>query len=189
MYFMKNELVSYLITDPQYYGNTPTLFEENLRKVLNQHTVNMACFRDKTSPNYVQLAHIFVKVCKEHGIEHILLNENLSLAKELNCGIHLTSNQFDCIKEAKEADLYTVISCHNILEIEKAQKSYVNAVTYSPIYATPNKPDPKGVQSLKKILSIFDMNIIALGGVISQKHVDEIARTKAYGFASIRYFL
>jgi thiamine-phosphate pyrophosphorylase len=186
---MHDDLNYYLITDPKYYTHNPITFEKKLHKALDQNRVNIACFRDKTSSNYEQLAQIFVNVCQQHNIEHILLNENLALAKKLGCGIHLTSKQFDKIKEAKQNNMYVIISCHNILEIEKAQKAYVNAVTYSPIFPTPNKGEIKGLPNLKKILSIFDMNIIALGGIISQEHVSQIAKTKAYGFASIRYFL
>ena len=182
-------LKQYLITDPLYYSNDVIQFEKKLNEVLNNNHVDIACFRDKESSNYDELAKVFVKVCKEHTIECILLNENIDLAKELQCGIHLTSQQFHKIKEAKNNDMYVIISCHNLEQIEKAQKAFVNAVTYSPIFATPNKGEPKGLPSLKKILSIFDMNIIALGGIIEQQQIEQIDKTRAYGFASIRYFL
>lgn len=184
-----NDLVHYLITDPQYYSNEENTFRQRLKENLRNSRVDIACFRDKTSNNYESLARIFVEVCKEFNIERILLNENFSLAKDLGCGIHLTSKQHDKIKEAKENDMYVIISCHDILQVEKAQKAFVDAVTYSPIFDTPNKGAPKGMGNLKKLLSIFDMNIIALGGIITQKHVEEVAKTKAYGFASIRYFI
>lgn len=182
-------LKQYLITDPNYYSNDVDVFKKKLKDVLKNKKVTMACFRDKESLNYEDLAKVFVKVCKKYNVEKILLNENIELAKKLNCGIHLTSQQFDKIKEAKEHDMYVVISCHNISQIEKAQKSFVNAVTYSPIFRTPNKDEPKGLPNLKKILSIFDMNIIALGGIIEEHQVNQISQTRAYGFASIRYFL
>lgn len=183
------ELKQYLITDPQYYSNDVELFKEKLKKVLKNKKVDIACFRDKESSNYEELAKVFVKVCKKHNVEKILLNENIKLAKKLHCGIHLTSQQFDKIRVAKEHDMYVVISCHNIEHIEKAQKMFVNAITYSPIFATPNKGTPKGLGNLKKILSIYDMNIIALGGIIEESQVEAVSKTKAYGFASIRYFL
>ena len=183
------DLIYYLITDPQYYSNDVELFKKKLKAVLKTKKVDYACFRDKSSKNYEELALVFVKVCKKYGVKQILLNENLTLAKKLKCGVHLTSLQFDLIKEAKEHDLYVVISCHDISQIEKAQKSFVNAVTYSPIFFTPNKGEPKGLPNLKKILSIYDMNIIALGGIINNKQIEDISNTKAYGFASIRYFL
>mgnify|MGYP003571688403 CR=1 FL=1 len=186
---MNEDLVHYLITDPDYYSSDETIFEKKLESILSTTHVDHACFRDKHSSNYEALARIFVRVCQKHNIQQVLLNENIALAKELKCGVHLTSKQFELIKEAKQNDMYVVISCHDILQVEKAQKAFVNAVTYSPIFKTPNKGEPKGVPNLKKLLSIFDMNIIALGGIITQEHVTQISKTRAYGFASIRYFL
>lgn len=188
---MREDLVSYLITDPEYYSSHPEVFEKNLKKVLSTKKVNMACFRDKTSENYEELASIFINVCKEFNIEKILLNQKIKLAKKLGAtGVHLTSKQFEKIKKAKDLDLFTVISCHTYEEIEKAQESYVNAVTYSPIFQTPNKGEPKGIEKFRQAVRVYeDMDIIALGGIVSQEEVNKISTTRAYGFASIRYFI
>lgn len=186
---MNEEFVQYLITDPSYYGSEVNEFESKLIQVLQNHHVQTACFRDKFSSNYEELANVFVKICTKFKVQNILINENFELAKKLKCGIHFTSKQLHLIQEAKNCDMYVIASCHNIKEIEKAQQSYVNAITYSPIFETPNKGEPKGLSHLKKILSLYDMNIIALGGIITQEQINELKKTKAYGFASIRYFI
>ncbi|RXJ88599.1 thiamine phosphate synthase [Arcobacter sp. CECT 8983] len=184
-------MISYLITDPKYYSNDLILFEKNLKKVLKTKKVNMACFRDKTSENYKELAKIFVNTCKEFKIESILLSEHYNLAFELGAnGVHLTSKQFDDIQKAKNLDLYTIISCHNFTDIENAQKKHVNAITYSPIFNTPNKGEPKGISKLREIIRSYeDLDVIALGGIINEENLKLIAKTEAYGFASIRYFI
>lgn len=181
----------YLITDPKYYSNNPTLFKKNLRRALKNHNVDIACFRDKESLNYKELARVFVDTCKENSIEMILINEKIDLAKEVGAhGVHLTSNQFKQIKEAKDNDLYTIISCHSYNDIEKAQKLYVNCVTYSPIFSTPNKGEPKGIEKLKQAIRLYeDIDVIALGGIVSKEEVEKLNKTDAYGFASIRYFI
>ena len=188
---MREDLVSYLITDPQYYSNDPLLFEKNLKRVLSLKKINIACFRDKTSENFKELAKIFVKVCKDYKIEKILINGNYKLANKLEAtGVHLTSTQFDKIKKAKELNLYVIISCHNYTDIENAQKSHVNAISYSPIFETPNKGEAKGMAKLREAIRVYeDLDIIALGGIIDQKHIEQISKTRAYGFASIRYFV
>ncbi|VAY87615.1 Thiamine monophosphate synthase [hydrothermal vent metagenome] len=61
-------------------------------------------------------------------------------------------------------------------------------VTYSPIFQTPNKGEPKGCEQLAKIVKEVDIPIIALGGIIDQKKVEDIKKTNVKGFASIRYF-
>lgn len=186
---MKNKFNYYLITDPNYYSNNPKTFEKKLTEILKTKKVHMACFRDKSSKNYEELASIFVKTCKEFNIKKIVLNENLELAKKLNCAVHLTSTQFDKIKEAKEANLFTIISCHNEEEIELAIKNSCDAITYSPIFLTPNKGEPKGIEKLKKINDKYNINIIALGGIINDIQIKQIEELNLFGFASIRYFI
>lgn len=184
-------MIKYLITDPKYYTNDEKKFEEILINVLNKHQVDIACFRDKESSNFEDLAKIFIKICKKYGIKKILLNGDLLLAKKLNAiGIHLTSTQFHEITKAKDLNLYTIISCHNEDDLKNAIKSKANAITYSPIFETPNKGEPKGIEKLKNIVNKYqNINIIALGGIINDEQIEEISKTNAYGIASIRYFI
>ena len=105
-------------------------------------------------------------------------------------GIHLNSSQFNEIEKVKKLNLFTIISCHNFDELEKASKLGLNFVTYSPIFDTPNKGEPKGINNLDETIKKFpNLNIIALGGIISDNQVKQIEKTSAYGFASIRYFV
>ncbi|MFK2822798.1 thiamine phosphate synthase [Arcobacter sp. YIC-80] len=188
---MKSDLKNYLITDPKYYSNNPELFKKNLKRVLKNNQVDMACFRDKSSENFEELAELFIKICKEFNIKKILLNQNYELAKDLGAtGVHLTSKQYKEIKKAKDLDLYVIISCHSFVDIEKAQEAYANAVTLSPIFDTPNKGEAKGTNILKQAINLYeDIDIIALGGITTQEHIKKVKKAKPYGFASIRYFI
>lgn len=183
-------MIKYLITDPKYYTNDEKKFEEVLINILNKHQIDIACFRDKESSNFEEIAKIFIKICKEKNIKKILLNGNFLLAHKLNAaGVHLTSAQFNDIRKAKELGLYVIISCHTFEDIEKAINNQADAVTYSPIFETPNKGKPKGIEILKDIVNKYqNINIIALGGIINNEQIKEISKTKAYGIASIRYF-
>lgn len=184
------DFYSYLITDPTYYSNNKKDFEIKLSKVLSKNQIDYVCFRDKESSNFEELAKIFVKVCNKFKIKNILINSNLELAKKLNVGIHLTSTQFELIKKAKKENLFTIISCHNEDDINKAIERKIDAITYSPIFKTPNKGEPKGVEKLESIVSKYrDLKIFALGGIINEIQIESIKKTKAYGFASIRYFI
>ncbi len=186
----ENDFNYYLITDPEYYTNDIKIFEEKLRAVLENKRVDYACFRDKTSENIEELAQVFIKVCKEYKIKNIFINQEIEIAKELNFdGVHLTSQQFDKISEAKRLGLKTIISCHSFEEIEKAIELQSDMVTYSPIFFTPNKGEPKGIEELYEAVNNYDIHIIALGGIIDEKHIQLVKITKASGFASIRYFI
>lgn len=187
---MDNDVVSYLITDPKYYSSDPKRFREKLIKILNAHKVDMACFRDKESNNFEELATIFVDICNDFGIKTILINQNYELASKLNAtGVHLTSNQFDKIAEAKAKNLFVIISCHTFDEIKKAQNLHANAVTFSPIFYTPNKGQAKGIEKLKEAVELYDIDIIALGGILTIEDIEKIKSTNALGYASIRYFI
>jgi len=183
-------LKSYLISDPKYFSSDETIFKQTLENILKKHKIDIACFRDKISPNFKNLAKIFLSVCKEFKVEKIFLNSNISLAKDLGfCGVHLDSQQFDQIKLAKSLGLLTIISCHNFEELKLADDKKVDFVTYSPIFDTPNKDKAKGIENLKNALKEFEnLKIIALGGIITKTQIDKVSKTSAYGFASIRFF-
>ena len=66
-------MIKYLITDPKYYTNDEKKFEEILINVLNKQQIDIACFRDKESSNFEDIAKIFIKTCKEKYIKKILL--------------------------------------------------------------------------------------------------------------------
>ena len=184
-------MMKYLITDPKYYTNDEKKFEEILINVLDKQQIDIACFRDKESENFENLAKIFIKICKEKDIKKILLNGDYLIAHKLNAsGVHLTSTQFYDISKAKELGLYVIISCHTFEDIEKAIINQADAVTYSPIFETPNKGFPKGIKALKEVINNYpNINIIALGGIINETQIERISKTKAYGIASIRYFV
>lgn len=183
-------LKQYLISDPQYFSNDKKIFEEKLRTILIKHKVDIACFRDKSSINFEELASVFLRVCKEFKIDKILINTNIELAKKLGFnGVHLNSKQFDKIELAKNLNLFTIISCHNHEDLQAAFSKNIDCVTYSPIFASPNKGEPLGIEELILAKNKFpNLNIIALGGIVEEKHIEEIKKAEVYGFASIRYF-
>jgi len=169
-------LISYLITSPKHkYESFPG--------------ADFVCFRDKESTDIEDEASSFLAQAKDEGIENIFLNQHYLLAKKLGFdGVRLTSRQFVFIPEAQRRGLKVIISCHTEAEIEEAIRKKVDFITYSPIFETPDKGEPKGIEGLKKALEEVDIKIFALGGVISQKEIEALKETDVYGFASIRYF-
>jgi len=183
-------MIAYLITDPHYYTTHVVTFERRLKAVLGRHRVTHACFRDKQSSNTEELAGVFVRVCQLFGVEQIYINTHMALAQKLGAtGVHLTSSQLALIPDAKASRLQVIASTHNSEEMTLAQKLGADCVTYSPIFATPHKGNPKGLEDLKDKVDKIRTNIIALGGIVTAEHVKSIEETGAYGFASIRYFI
>ncbi|RXJ57677.1 thiamine phosphate synthase [Candidatus Marinarcus aquaticus] len=187
---MSSNFIHYLISDPQYYGSTPKSISQKLNEVFKQHRVDFACFRDKQSSDFEILAQAFIDTCHQNNISKIILNNELGVAIKLKAyGVHLTSQQFHLIPKAKKAGLYTIISCHNEKEIQKAIELNADTITYSPIFDTPNKGAAKGVTHLKAVCKKYDIDVIALGGITNKNHVEMIQQSLAKGFASIRYFV
>jgi thiamine-phosphate pyrophosphorylase len=180
---------SYLITDPAYYGSTPESVAAATASAMEKYRPDFVCFRDKQSTDYAALAAAFVEAAKVQGGSRVLLHSDAALAAELGAdGVHLPSNRYDAIREAKALGLYVVASCHSLEELQKAAETGADAATYSPVFASPGKGNPKGLEDLKEIVGKIDLNIFALGGITTPEQVEQVAAAGAYGFASIRYF-
>ena len=176
----------YLITDPAYYPESLSVLED----VLVMHRPDYVLYRNKESGDYKKGAVKFLEICLGYESLKAMLHGDVDLALTLGAyGVHLTSLQFSEIKKAKEVGLFTVISCHSEIEMIKAQRLGADAVTFSPIFSTPNKGEPKGLAELQRMVDKMSIPIIALGGITTAKEVKAVESTGCYGFASIRYFV
>ncbi len=181
---------TYLITDPSFYGTTSDTLVTSLYRVFAQSIPDFAVFRDKQTQCYDERAKVFIDVCRNHSIPNILLHGDYALASTLGAhGVHLASTQFDSISLAKALGLYVIISTHTHEEALLAQELGADAITYSPIFASPNKGEPKGLEDLKEIVDKIRIPIFALGGITTQEQINSVQECGAYGFASIRYFI
>lgn len=179
----------YLITSREFYTDTPAVFRAILHEQMQIHRPTYVLYRDKFNPDYNTQAEYLVQVCSQFENVKSFIHQKIDLAKELDAtGVHLTSNQFDKIKEAKELGLEVIISSHSHEEVLEAQKLGADAVTYSPIFASPGKGKAKGIDDLNELLSKCNIQVFALGGIVDEEQVKKIEETEVYGFASIRYF-
>lgn len=181
---------SYLITDPLFYGHSVETLTDRLKRVLEHHVPDFALFRDKETPFYPELARVFIDICKEKKVPHVLVHGDPLIAYQAGAdGVHLTSHQFSEIGHAKSRGLYVVVSTHTHMEALMAQGLGADAVTYSPVFPSPNKGEAKGLEDLKLIVAKIEIPIFALGGILSQEQINAVEAAGAYGFASIRYFV
>ncbi|MEA1955735.1 MAG: thiamine phosphate synthase [Campylobacterota bacterium] len=156
---------------------------------LKEYLPEYALYRDKSNPDYTIQASHFVETCNQFENIKSFLHQNIDLAQKLgSTGVHLTSKQIELIPDAKSKNLEVIVSTHTKAEVLKAQELGADAVTYSPIFASPNKGEPKGVGDLKNLLVETEIKVFALGGVIDLEQIEILKDTGVYGFASIRYF-
>lgn len=180
-------MISYLITDPKLYGVEKKEFINNLQNSLKKHSPDFICFRDKVTSNYFDLASVAIELKKEFKAT-FFLNGTPKDAKALGYdGVHLNSKMIERLKDAETMGLKTIVSTHNEDELLLASSLNATFMTYSPIFSTPNKGTPKGLDGLRSVTKQYK-NIIALGGIDTKEKIDLVKQVGACGFASIRYF-
>lgn len=175
-------MIKYAISDPKFYSNLDYAFNHFIRL----KEANMLLFRDKNSNNYDKIAQEFIKF-KSHNIKFLLQND-INLACKLGFdGVHFSSNFIHLLKDTP-SNLIKIASTHNIKEIELANQYGADFITFSPIFATPNKGEPKGLEALKEVVKISKAKVVALGGIMSTEQICAVMKCGVAGFASIRYF-
>lgn len=153
------------------------------------YKVDFALFRDKINnlDKKIEFLTIFMTETKKFNIKSFI-SSDIKLAIKFNSyGIHLNSQQFSFIDKVKKYGFKTIISCHTREEAKKAYKK-TDFITYSPIFHSPNKGIPKGIDELKYVVENINPNTIALGGIVTEDEIKQIRNSGAIGFASIRYF-
>ncbi len=182
-------LQKYLISSPEFYGTNAVDFSSTLHKQLRKYLPGFALYRDKSNLDYALLAADFVEVCNEFENIKSFIHRDADLAKALNArGVHLTSTQFYAIEYAKTLELEVIVSTHTHEEVLRAQQLGADYVTYSPIFSSPGKGKPKGIEDLRELLSKCSIKVFALGGIVYEEQIAQIDKCETYGFASIRYF-
>jgi len=183
-------MFSLAITDPNYYTRETDTLIQTLHVVLSKKRVDFITLRDKTATNYEELAKVFLLLRQDFPKTRFLLHSDFNLASKLGAfGVHLPSSSLDKIGIAKSKGLWVIASTHSLEEALFAQNEGVDAITFSPIFETPGKGEPKGLEKLKEIKGKISTKLFALGGIVTQSHIDAVEDAGADGFASIRFFL
>ncbi len=177
-----------LITDPAFYGVEPRFFAGKLARTLRRTRPEMISYRNKQKTCFRSGARATVQIAKRFGIRKVFINGSLQTARKLGCGVHLTSTQHPLIRRAKSLRISVLVSTHSKAEIRRCHRSGADFLLYSPVFYVKGKSSPKGLGDLNQITATMRAHIIALGGITTEREVAQIAATKAYGFASIRYF-
>lgn len=177
-------MISYAITDPS------TLDLQHLERDLKRFAqkASMIVYRDKSDLSFRE-APAFVKAARGFAFEKVLIHGDHTLAKSTAAdGVHLSSLQLDQILQAKANGLFVVVSTHTLEELKKAEALGADMATFSPIFETPDKGMPVGLEVLRTVTSQVGIPVLALGGILTQEQISACEKHGASGFASIRYF-
>ncbi len=176
-------MIAYAITDPS------TLDFNTLAPDLKRFSQKavMIVYRDKESA--CMRAVDFVQSAKGFAFDKVLIHGDHILAQSAEAdGVHLTSLQLDEIPAAKAKGLFVVVSTHSLEELKKAEALGADMATFSPVFETPAKGLPVGLEALQSVISQVNIPVLALGGIITEEQITACESSGAIGFASIRYF-
>ena len=119
----------------------------------------------------------------------ILINDRADIALAANAdGVHLTSRSLsaDIIRCNFPADFIIGVSTHTIESAELAKKKGADFATFSPVFDSPNKGNPQGLEKLCEVCEkLKPFPVIALGG-INETNYKSVLDNGASGFAAIR---
>ena len=167
-------MLKYMITDPKFSI-------DDIKNAVIKHKPDFVCYRNKLYYNEDEIIE-FSKFIKKYSKAVINYNslKNIEILKYFD-GIHFPSSKLDNLKDF---NTLTIASTHNISEVKKAKTA--DFITFSPIFDSKGRTG-LGIEKLNEIVKLHP-NVLALGGIISEKEVEIIKNSKAKGFASIRYF-
>lgn len=144
----------------------------------------------KLSAKHVfELASEAVKILKNSETK-LLVNDRADIALAAKAdGVHLTETSIyaSIVRRAFPKNFIIGVSVHSLAEAERAKSQKADFVTFSPIFNSPGKGEPKGLENLRRICEkLEDFPVIALGG-IDKKNYKSVLETGAKGFAAIRF--
>ncbi len=153
--------------------------------------VELLQLRAKTLPTRELLARVRAMVqSSQGGPTRVLVNGRVDVA--LAAGAHGTHLPGDAPaprtwKPHVPGQFLFGVSCHSADEVRRAEQEGASFVVYSPVFDTPGKGAPVGLQGLAEAARAVRIPVLALGGVTWENAADCLA-AGAGGVAGIRLF-
>lgn len=189
---LRSKLI-YLITEGEATSeNFPAKSAEILRiiRAAVETKISFIQIREKNLPARLifELTEKAVEITRRSPTK-LLVNDRADIALAAKAdGVHLTSLSLsaETIRQNFPKDFIVGVSAHSIEKAESARRAGADFVTFSPIFATPNKGEPKGLEALRAVCEkLKPFPVVALGG-IDETNYREVLQI-ADGFAAIRF--
>ena len=119
----------------------------------------------------------------------LLINDRADIAKASGAdGVHLTARSLpvEVVRRLFGEDFLIGVSTHSSDEIRSASANGADFVVLGPVFQTPNKGTPVGLEKLRDICNEFSsFPVLGLGG-IDELNFQTVLQAGAAGFAAIR---
>lgn len=176
---------------PQYYMMTGKFnghddFKKKLTRALSE-SIKVVQFRQKNieTSDYLSLVSIAESVCQQFNCL-FLLGTSADVFSQTNAdGLHLNSQAlFEYDKRPVKNKQLLSVSCHNLEEMQQAEKLGADILLLSPVKATASHPELAGIGwlSFKQMIKQVKCPVYALGGMQSSD-LDDAKQSGAQGIA------
>ncbi len=156
-----------------------------------QTKISLIQIREKQLPARLlyELVAAAENVTRKTGVK-LLVNDRADIALAAGAdGVHLASRSLsaDIIKRNFPKNFIVGASAHTIEEADAARRQGADFITFSPIYSSPGKGEPQGIEKLREVCEhLKPFPVIALGGVDTTNY-QAVLEAGAGGFAAIRF--
>jgi thiamine-phosphate pyrophosphorylase len=178
-----------LITDAAYPEAVVLRAVEAAARALPTGAFAVQLREKETARDLLKWATRLRGVTRELGVP-LVVNTDVQLAREVGAdGVHFGGGA-----TAEEVlagrGLWRSMAAHSDKDVTLAREREVDAVLVSPIFATPGKGEPRGVEALRRAIAIAEgrVRVIALGG-IGRGEAGKCGEAGAHGVAVIRGLL
>jgi thiamine-phosphate pyrophosphorylase len=163
----------------------------NLVKIAVDANISLIQIREKQLParNVFEITLEAAKIAVNSNTK-ILVNDRADIALAANAGgVHLTANSLsaEIIRKRFPKNFIIGASAHTIEQAARAKAQGADFATFSPIFLTLGKGEPKGLDALREVCEkLKPFPVIALGG-IDKSNFKSVLENGASGFAAIRF--
>lgn len=189
-----NESIIRAIQLPDRYLITPAILTEashflrelDLALAQGARLIQFRVFGEQ-SEIYAELVLSAVDVCRAAGAD-LVLNASVAQAQSLGVdGVHLNNRRLWTCQARPTSFRWLAASCHNMADIQQAERIGADFVVLSPVCTTPSHPDAQtlGWEQFAAWAAGATIPVYALGGMMDDK-LPIALKFGAQGIAGIR---
>ncbi|WP_150051369.1 Nudix family hydrolase [Methylomonas rhizoryzae] len=160
-------------------------------ELLKKQGISLLQFRCKSArtSEISQLHHQVAAFCKSNAITLLGNSDHNFEAHDID-GIHLTARRLVTLNHRPRGFDWVAASCHNIGELEHAQRIGVDFAVLAPVMPTPTHPDAPalGWSAVSSLVAEINIPVFAMGGLKATDLQRAIA-AGCQGMAGISAFL
>jgi 8-oxo-dGTP diphosphatase len=178
---------------PKFYaileGRNAAEVRVNFQRIL-QHGVELLQLRIKNLPvvDVPQIVTLVARRCRELQIR-LMLNSDLHVEAEFGDGVHFTSRALAECQTRPSGFAWVAASCHDLQELQLAEKLGVDFVVLAPVQETATHPgaQPLGWETVSAMLAAVNIPVFLMGG-LGRDDLGRALEAGAQGIAGISAF-